>query len=309
MSAIANNQDDLITHRTTDEHDKAFQVIRERIQASDSLTFSRESTLKLFEELAEFDLGRFLLGNRGLNGYWTAYLILHGPKIKPKHPLEKWLIEKAPGVVATRERFGIFQKLVRERLRPGMTVASIPCGLMDDLITLDYRNTPDVKLVGIDLDQKSLDLAQENARKHGLQNNSKFIKKSAWRLDRGGEFDIIVSNGLNIYVADDEKIISLYHSLGRVLKPGGILITSFMTPPPQLSPESTWRDLDPENLKKQKALFSDIIQASWQSFRTEAQTRKQLEAAGLKIVNVIYDKCGLFPTIVAEKVNPVPNRG
>ena len=45
----------------------------------------------------------------------------------------------------------------------------------------------------------------------------------------------------------------------------------------------------------------DIIQAAWQAFRTEKQTRHQLETAGFSIVEVIYDSQGMFPTIVAKK--------
>ncbi len=293
--------DSLITHQGNSKNKKSFQEIRTRIQNSDSLTFSNEKTLEIFDELTTFDLGRFLLENKGLNGYWTSYLILHGVNTKNNTSLERWLIEKAPVVVATRERFYIFQKEIQKRLKPGMKVASIPCGVMDDLLTLGNQNIPHVQLIGIDLDQGSLDLAHKNAVHHGLQNDAKFFKEGAWQLKHEGEFDIIVSNGLNIYEADDGKVIELYSNFNKELKPGGILITSFLTPPPMLSNESTWRNLNPSDLRKQKALFGDIIQVTWQSFRTEEQTRNQLESAGLRVIDVIYDKCGLFPTVVAQK--------
>ena len=66
-------------------------------------------------------------------------------------------------------------------------------------------------------------------------------------------------------------------------------------------PESTWRNFNPGDLKKQKAIFSDILQVQWQAFRTEAQTRAQLEEAGFKIREVIYDTQGMFPTVIAER--------
>ncbi|CEO17193.1 hypothetical protein RMONA_04035 [Rickettsia monacensis] len=37
------------------------------------------------------------------------------------------------------------------------------------------------------------------------------------------------------------------------------------------------------------------------SFRTEAETRKQLEKAGFQILEIIYDSQGIFPTVVARK--------
>ncbi len=76
-------------------------------------------------------------------------------------------------------------------------------------------------------------------------------------------YDIITSNGLNIYQPNDEKLIDLYKKFYQALKPGGILITSFLTPPPSISTESTWKNFDLSDALKQKVLFSDIIQVNW----------------------------------------------
>ena len=57
----------------------------------------------------QLKLSQFLLANKGLNGYWTAYVILHGPKKSDLHPLEDWLLISAPSFVATQQRFQIFK--------------------------------------------------------------------------------------------------------------------------------------------------------------------------------------------------------
>ena len=114
-------------------------------------------------------------------------------------------------------------------------------------------------------------------------------------------YDIITSNGLNIYQPNDEKVIDLYKKFYQALKPGGILITSFLTPPPSISTESTWKNFDLSDALKQKVLFSDIIQVNWQTFRTEAQTRLQLAKAGFKTIEFINDSCSIFPTVTAIK--------
>ncbi|GAA5252879.1 hypothetical protein [Candidatus Rickettsia kedanie] len=49
-----------------------------------------------------------------------------------------------------------------------MKFISVPCGTMDDLLTLDYSKIKEIHLTGIDLDAGSLELAQENAKKHHL---------------------------------------------------------------------------------------------------------------------------------------------
>lgn len=299
--ASSYKEDALLTQETRSADTAYFEEIRARLQASTDLTLPKAETLAMFDELLNFVLGRFLLKHKVLNGHWTAYVILHGLKNEIENPLEKWCLERAPVLVATRERFHIFQRELQKRIQPGMTIASIPCGLMDDLITLDYKDLPGVKLVGIDLDQESLDSAKENAGLHSLD-NVQFHKENAWKLQHESEFDIITSNGLNIYEPRDEMVIDLYCNFNKALQPNGILITSFLTPPPALSPESTWRGLDFADLKKQKALLFDIIQAGGQSFRTEARKRVQLEAAGFKVLEVIYDGHRLFPTIIAEKI-------
>lgn len=39
---------------------------------------------KLVDEMCTFEFGRFLLKNKGLNGYWTHYLVVEAPKMGEK---------------------------------------------------------------------------------------------------------------------------------------------------------------------------------------------------------------------------------
>lgn len=275
---------------------------QERLKSAPTLTLPLEEELELLNQVVGFELGRFLLENKGLNGYWTAFAILKGPKLETyANPLEQWVYQTAPVVRATQERFKIFQNEIKSRLSSGMTIASLPCGGMDDLLTLNYEGLSDIHLVGIDLDPKSIELAGQNAStlKHPVKVS--FFTQNAWEITVHEEYNMLTSNGLNIYEPNDEKVVKLYEKMHQTLKPGGIFITSFLTPPPILSSESTWRNFNPSDVIKQKALFSDVLQVKWQSFRTESQTRLHLEKAGFKVLDVIYDTQGMFPTIIAEK--------
>lgn len=294
-----NDEETLITHNGK----KVFSIedTKERLKSAASLTLPLEEELALLDQLAQFPLGQFLLKNKGLNGEMTAYIILHGPKDSPKNSLEEWMLHKCPVVKATQERFQIFRDQLQRSLKDGMTLASLPCGLMDDLLGLDYSSVRNIKLVGIDLDGQSLKLAEENARNKTGNFMISFFKRDAWHLNVVEEYDLITSNGLNIYEPDDQKVVELYGQFYKALKPGGLLITSFLTPPPPLSQESPWKNFNPGDVLKQKALFGDIIEASWQSFRTESQTRQQLEGVGFKVTDIIYDTQHMFPTVVARK--------
>ncbi len=111
--------------------------IKARLRNSNSLILPLERNLELVDQLTEFELGRFLLHNRGLNGYWTSYIFQH-PVGKPaEHVLEDWLLNRSL-LCRARERYHRYQTLLAELLPQARTLASIPCGVMDDLLDLDY---------------------------------------------------------------------------------------------------------------------------------------------------------------------------
>jgi SAM-dependent methyltransferase len=243
---------------------------------SDSLGRDIESTRA---QLATFDLGAFLLKNLGLNGYWTSYILLHPDKGRQTRlnnggrslcELESWLLDRCPIFIATQERYRIFKKLTQAVLRPSMELASIPCGLMDDLLSLDYSALSGIRITGVDLDKSSLAHAQANFDLLKPRASACFEQKDAWTLDSSRRWDLITSNGLNIYVEDDTQCVELYKSFSASLKQGGYLVVSFITPP------TTWQPKSSEDLAYQKFLFTQVIPVRWQCVRTEATTREQL---------------------------------
>ncbi len=146
-----------------------------------------------------------------------------------------------------------------------------------------------------------MELAHASAQAKGLEKISSFHQSDAWDLGKfEGQFDVITSNGLNIYEGDDTKVTALYAEFFKTLKPGGILITSFLTPPPAMG-GATWKDVNPADAAKQRILFGTIIGVGWQHFRTEETTRAQLKEAGFVDVEIVYDSGGMFPTVVAKK--------
>lgn len=292
---------DYASHLGLDFNQDVVTSIEERLRReSNKLTLPLQTEIGLLEELTSFELGRFLLQNKGLNGYWTHYIILGDHNVK-EGSLEYWVLNYAPAVLATRERFSIFKQKTNEILKSNMVLASIPCGLMDDLLSLDYLNKENIKLVGIDLDPLSLNLARQNSVKYNKNLHIEFKLEDAWNLTELEEYGLITSNGLNIYESSEVKIIKLYQKFYDSLRKDGYLITSFLTPPPVLSPDSTWKNFSMDDVTKQKAIFGDILQVKWQAFFTEEQVRTQLEQVGFQVLDIIYDKQAMFPTIIAKK--------
>jgi ubiquinone/menaquinone biosynthesis C-methylase UbiE len=304
MSVVSSGNDHIISHKeSTINLDKEI----DRLKASKSLVLPLEREIELLKQLNSFDLGRSLLNSGGVNGYWISYIINKGFGKHIDNELEYWILNKAPLVMATQQRFGIFQKSLQHYLKSNSVMASIPCGVMDDLLGLDYTNVKNVKLIGIDLDQKALDLAEENKKKHHLSGvEVVFSKEDAWKLSATNEYDLITSSGLNIYEPDIDQIIALYARFCKALKPGGILITSFVTPSPKISKDSPWKYYVESDLLMQQAVFGDLVNATWQTKQTIYMTAEQMKAhlikAGFEVIEVIYDKQCMFPTIVARKV-------
>lgn len=306
--AIPDSDDSrLISHQALQEQDQEelLSAARERLRgAGDMPGATVAQQLAVLDQLTEFELGRFLLANRGLNAEWTHRMVTYTPaEAAGMTPLERRVVEHLPAVLATRERFGVFRQQLQGLLKPGMTLASVPSGWMGELLLLDYAAAPDVTLVGVDLDQTALDGALALARQQGLADRLTLLRQDAWSADWSGKVDVLASNGLNIYEPDDERVTALYRSFHDALRPGGTLVTSFLTPPPTLSPESPWKmdELDPAALALQFLLFVRIIEVKWSAFRTHAQTRSQLEQAGFADIRFIDDRAGLFPTVVARK--------
>lgn len=296
-STIA-NEGKIIAHDSN--HELNLDAIKERISSCEELCMDKEEELKMVDQLSEFELGRFLMQNQGLNGKWAAYMVEEAPKKELANDLEHWIVNDAPVVKATQERNNIFKRQIVKHTKDFSRIASAPCGTMDDMFSLNLKGTHNVRMVGYDPDEESVELAKARYQPEKYA-STEFHVRDAWNLQENEKFDVMVSNGLNIYEPDDEKVIELYKQFHSALIPGGVLITSFLTPSPEITKKSTWKNYSTKDALKQKAIFKDITQAKWQVYRTEDDTRNHLEAAGFKVVEVIYDSQGMFPTVVARK--------
>ncbi len=299
-SAISHHTSSKITYGEPTK--QLVELIKQRLLHTKNLFLSLSETLSLLESLSQFELGRFLLHNKGLNGYWTSYIFRNKPS-KNIHPLENWLLNKSLLVLA-RERFFIFQQEIKKRLKSHICLASIPCGLMDDLLLQDYFDYEKISLVGIDADLESLKFANENAVNLNKQSQVSFLLKDAWNLGIHQEFDLITSNGLNMYEPKAERLVQLYKNFYQALKPGGTLIISFLPPPPasqNIEDVCKKFNISIDDWKKERAIFSDIVQIQYLNFCTEEDMKMQLEQAGFKIEKIVYNAQGVVPVAIATR--------
>ena len=290
----------IITHSVSHEFPVSLDALCQRIRERSTLVLPLDETLHLAQQLMSFPLGTFLIQNRGLNGFWTSNLILQKEGVAYQSPLEKWIRYKAPIVKATRERYGIFVLKIEKLLKDGMTLASIPCGTMNDIFEAQKQKKFDVRNVGIDFDEPMMEVARKNARGKVSPRKLTFIKKDAWDLKIYDQYDLLVSNGLNIYESDRLRLKNLYGNFYQALKKGGVLLTSFLTPPLE-HVDCISCNCDESDLRLQKAIFSDIVEAKWSAFMAESDMKALLESVGFEDLEIIYDSQKMFPTICAIK--------
>eukprot|EP00123_Amoebidium_parasiticum_P004313 comp15590_c1_seq1/m.12699 comp15590_c1_seq1/g.12699 ORF comp15590_c1_seq1/g.12699 comp15590_c1_seq1/m.12699 type:complete len:342 (-) comp15590_c1_seq1:101-1126(-) len=272
----------------------------------------------LLEDLSGFPLGRFMIKNRGLNGYWTDYVVEHpnrgrvGGTDKSGRPLtdaEKRLLDSYPGILATQERGAIFNRIIQSHIKEGCVLASCPSGLMRDLLGRDYSGIKQFKLVGLDLDPETLNMARDLAEEYSLSDKVELHITDAWALPYENTFNLLSSNGLNLYVDDDQKRLELYGSFYKALAPGGVLVTSMFNFPKgvmKVAPEEEEEGFDPslpdpDAQEEANLVFRDVIRAGWRNFRPPSFTVKQLKMAGFETVEIEWDRHRRMPTFVARK--------
>lgn len=298
------------THDQTASFGKALSNLKQKIVRKGDLPHvSVFEQLEIIHELSSFPLGQFFIERKGANGFWTDYIVNYPNTAKdktyrpPLNTLEDFLLNRCPLSIATQERFQIFQTQIQKALKEDMVLASIPCGMMRDLLSLDFSQISNFSLLGIDIDLESITLAKDLAKQYGLEDKTHFLHQDAWTLDFDSEIDLITSNGLNVYISDKNKVLDLYKVFHKSLKKDGVLIIGVLTHPPGSSHPCEWflDELPPEDILLEKILFNDILGSKWRNFSSVAQIHRDFASAGFSSVEVIYDRYHIFPTVIAKK--------
>ena len=301
---------ELISHRGADvpELADAVAAARARIATAGPQYGPRAQLLADLEQWQDCELGRWMLVHHGWNVYWTRYCIGYDRSDDViTNPVERFFLTEAPAVAATRDRWAIMAELAGELLLPGSVGMSVPCGLMDDLLRLPSAPAA-AALIGLDLDAAAVAAAAENAGALDLPNTTVAVgdawhpeaaevlagDEAAYRRAVSGGVDVLMSNGLNIYVAEDDEVVELYRAFRRQVRPGGTLIVSALTTPAE------WDLADvPIEVSRRSLGLSLINDVQWANYRTVETTTAQLVAAGFEVDDVRFDTRRVFPTFVA----------
>ncbi|NEP08495.1 MAG: class I SAM-dependent methyltransferase, partial [Okeania sp. SIO4D6] len=199
------NQQRTLSHGKKNETiEETIEKVKQRIiETGDKPHVTVARQLELLNELVGFPLGQFLLQNGGLNGYWTDYILEHqfqgrvtgiDTEGRSLTKFEKYFLDKTPTFLATQERYIYFGKIIQNYVQDDVVLASLPCGVMRDLLKLDFTGVENFRLVGIDIDYESLELAKKLAEEYDLSEKVEFHQEDAWNLPFEDEFTLLTSN-------------------------------------------------------------------------------------------------------------------
>ena len=303
---------EVISHRdgTDADLDAAMAAARARIAGADARFGSREQLLDDLDVFSRCEFGRWMLIHGGWNAYWTRYVMdYEAPADSAEaNPVELFFLTRGSGIVATRERAAIFNEVIDGLMVPGTVAMSVGCGYMDELLRVPSAGRA-AHLVGVDLDPEALTGAEQTAAEHGLAQLCLFAEGDAWELPAArvvdgdqttyqklvaGNVDLLTSNGLNVYVEDDDATTALYRSFRRAMRPGASLVVSAITPPE----EWDFTGVDREESRRLRGLML-ICDVMWSHYRSEATTRAELAEAGFEVVDVRWDSRRIYPTFLA----------
>ncbi|WP_287524975.1 hypothetical protein [Okeania sp. SIO2C2] len=172
------NEQRILSHGSKNESlEETIERIKQRIiQTGDKPHVTVARQLELLNELAGFPLGQFLLQNSGLNGYWTDYVMEHqyqgrvtgiDTEGRSLTELEKFILNKSLMFLASQQRYAHFGKVIQNYVEEDIVFASLPSGVIRDLLKLDFTGVENFRLVGIDIDSESLELAKKLAEEYG----------------------------------------------------------------------------------------------------------------------------------------------
>lgn len=303
---LKSNEENMQSHSSnTPEFSRRLEDIKARLtQDGDTESGTLAEKLEILQQLTEFEYGRFLIQHGGINGRWSHYLFYEFPLLeaagKKFHPLEyKMLTNK--GMQSNRERIPLLQSLLVPDLTDGISILSVPCGVMAEVLTMDMSLLKNFRLVGVDLDESSVELARNFARERRLDTQVEFYQRDAWNLNFDGEFDRIVSLGLNMYCQNLESALNLYRSFHRTLKANGKLMVSYLTPTSGPDCERDLKQLSSEE-KRLIPLISEILQIKYVNhLNSSAQIVENLKMAGFKSITCHYSSYRALNIAVAIK--------
>lgn len=286
---------------------KAYDAIKYSIESGAQNPYaSKQELLSLLLQLSEFEFGRSLIEHQSLTRYWRHYIVTYPlleQNVSESNALSYEMLNHFPLVSAIQQRHRIVSELLQRTVVNHARLLSAPCGLMEELAYLDFKHIDNIELIGWDEAQKALEQAMGICQSRQLAQWVQLKCVDPWQFNVSGALDAISSHSLTLYEKDQKKVGQYYQDCFAALKEGGIFVSSFLTPPPDLDMECEWdfSKIDAKYLRKQKIIFTQLLNCKWGAYQKTIHVRQLLSQAGFKDIQFFYDDAKLFPVVLGVK--------
>lgn len=130
-----------INGMTTDSEAEAIAACRQKLNERIDLTWSTAEALEVFDELSKSDLGKSLIVKKGTNCESINHLIRINSTSEAQArltPLEKWLVNEAPSILALQERFEILASQLNRFSELGVIFTFVPHNWTEELAMANH---------------------------------------------------------------------------------------------------------------------------------------------------------------------------
>ncbi|MGZ5009804.1 MAG: class I SAM-dependent methyltransferase [Methylobacter sp.] len=110
--------------------------------------------------------------------------------------------------------------LAEAGVAPGMTCLDLGCGGGDVTLQLAALTGPQGRVTGVDMDETKLDLAQQAAKRDGLE-NVQFRRLNVQDWSEESQYDCIYSRFLLTHLADPLQVL---RQMLQAVRPGGLVL-------------------------------------------------------------------------------------
>lgn len=288
------------TDYKTHAYEEAYQKAKASILSNENHTsYTKEELLAFLEDIISFPLGRYLLEHKKLSGYWLDFLLSPPSHYVSVNSLEESFLWKFPSILGMRESVQNIKKIIEQNLQDGISIASFPCGLMSELLTLNYTRIKKFSLCGIDEDFQSIVLASELAEKNNLSSVVSFFQDHS--LECTNLFHVIV-NKVSLFDSQPERFYEHYY---EKLYPKGLLLTYFSTFSPSFSSSSPWnpKSFKTHSSKLEEVIFQNVLGIRWEnSCKTYDEVAENLNKFGFKNIEFIPSLSSTNVAVIAQKL-------
>ena len=171
-----------------------------------------------------------------MNGYWTNFIASGEYKTiqQCKQLNESEEFAFAYFCEPRHELELVMHDIVRPILKPGNSVASVPCGLMSEVL-MAADHFEGVKFYAIDIDKANFDLIREKYGDRLIGNDFLPLEMDALKLEFESTFDLLTCLGFMMYIKK-ECIPDFFSRIFRSLKLGGRVLISYFPDVSEQSP-------------------------------------------------------------------------